>query len=65
MKRKYNDCDDILSKMYKREQNEKLSIRIRNAKSIINNKSTGTYGVFKKKNNKSHGNDNISKKKNL
>lgn len=65
MKRKYNDCDDILSKMYKKEQNEKLNNRIRNAKSTINNNCPGTYGAFKKRNNKSHGNDNISKKYNL
>ena len=65
MKRTYNDYDDILTKMYKKEQNEKLNIRIRNAKSIINNNCPGTYHVFRKRNNKSHPNDDISKKHNL
>jgi hypothetical protein len=65
MKRKYNDCNDILSKIYKKEQNEKLNNRIRNAKSTIKNNCPGSYDVFKKRNNKSHGNDNISKKYNL
>jgi hypothetical protein len=63
MKRSYNDYDDILSKQYKKEQNEKLSIRIRNAKSIINNKSPKSFNVFHKRTNKSQGKDEISKNK--
>ena len=63
MKRKYNDYEDILAKKYKKEQNEKLIIRIKNAKSIVNTNVTGTNRIFKKKkNNKSHGPKNISKK---
>jgi hypothetical protein len=61
MKRGYNDYDDILTKQYKKEQNEKLNVRIRNAKSIINNKSPKSYNVFHKRVNKSHGKDEISK----
>jgi hypothetical protein len=61
MKRGYNDYDDILTKQYKKEQNEKLNIRIRNAKSIINNKSPKSYNVFHRRVNKSHGKDEISK----
>ena len=65
MKRGYNDYDDILTKQYKKEQNEKLNIRIRNAKSIINNKSPKSYNVFHKRVNKSHGKDEISKKNSI
>jgi hypothetical protein len=61
MKRGYNYYDDILTKQYKKEQNEKLNVRIRNAKSIINNKSPKSYNVFHKRVNKSHGKDEISK----
>ena len=61
MKRLYNDYDDILTKQYKKEQNEKLNIRIRNAKSIINNNCPKSYHVFHKRPNKSHGNEDISK----
>jgi len=63
MKRLYNDYEDILTKQYKIEQNEKLNIRIRNAKSIINNNCPKSYNVFHKRPNKSHGNEDISKKK--
>ena len=65
MKRLYNDYEDILTKQYKKEQNEKLNIRIRNAKSIINNDCPKFYNVFHKRPNKSHGNEDISKKKNI
>ena len=61
MKRLYNYYEDILTKQYKKEQNEKLNIRIRNAKSIINNNCPVSYNVFHKRINKSHGNDEISK----
>ena len=61
MKRLYNDFDDILTKQYKKEQTEKLNIRIRNAKSIINNNCPKSYNVFHKRVNKSHGNEEISK----
>ena len=61
MNRKYIGYNDILTKKYKKEQNEKLNIRIRNAKSIINNNCPLSYSVFHKRVNKSHGNDEISK----
>ena len=35
-------------KIYKKEKNEKLSIRISNEKSIINNSCPWTYRTFKK-----------------
>jgi hypothetical protein len=62
MKRLYNDYEDILTKQYKKEQNEKLNIRIRIAKSIINNNCPKSYNTFHKRPNKSHGNEDISKK---
>jgi hypothetical protein len=62
MIRKYNDYDDILKKKEKKEQDEKLNIRIRNAKSIINNNCPRSYDIFKKRINKSHIYDDISKK---
>lgn len=62
MKWSYNDYDDILTKKYKKEQTEKLNIRIRNAKSIINNNCPVSYNILRKRNNKSHGNDDIGKK---
>ena len=65
MKRRYNDYDDILTKQYKKEQNEKLIVRIRNAKSIINNKSPKSYNVLQRRVNKSHGKDEISKKNSI
>ena len=65
MKRGYNDYDDILTKQYKKEQNEKLIVRIRNAKSIINNKSPKSYNVLQRRVNKSHGKDEISKKNSI
>lgn len=61
MNRIYNVYDDILTKKFKKEQTEKLNIRIRNAKSIINNNCPVSYNVFHKRINKSHGNDEISK----
>ena len=61
MNRIYNVYDDILTKKFKKEQTEKLNIRIRNAKSIINNNCPVSYKVFHKRINKSHGNDEISK----
>ena len=62
MKRKYNDYDDILKKKEKKEQDEKLNIRIRNAKSIINNNCPRSFDIFRKRMNRSHINDDISKK---
>ena len=58
----YNDYDDILTKKYKQEQNEKLNIRIRNAKPIINTKCPVSYNALHKRINKSQGRDEISKK---
>ena len=62
MKRVYNDYDTILTRMYKKEQDEKLNLRIRNAKSIINTECPMSYNSMHKRANKSHINENISKK---
>lgn len=61
MKTLYNDYDDILTKKYKIEQNKRLNIRIKNAKSIINNNCPISYKVFHKRVNKSPGNDDSKK----
>ena len=57
----YKAYDDILTKKYKKQQTENLNIRIRNAKSIINNNCPVSYNIFHKRINKSHENDEISK----
>ncbi len=62
MLRIYNDYDDILTKKEKKEQIEKLNIRIRNAKSIINNNCPRSFDIFRKRVNKNLTNDDISKK---
>ena len=61
MKRLYNDFEDIITKQIKKEEIEKLNIRIRNAKSIINTRSPKSYNAFHKRINKSHGKEEISK----
>ena len=60
MKTTYNTYDGILSRSYKKEQNEKLNIRIKNAKSLINNNCPETFNIFRKRQNKSNIN-NLSK----
>ena len=57
----YNDYDDILSKLYKKEQNEKLKFRIKNVKSNIYNKNTRAISIPNRKFNRSFGNEDISK----
>ena len=56
-----NDYDDILSKLYKKEQNEKLKFRIKNVKSNIYNKNTRAISIPSRKVNRSFGNEDISK----
>lgn len=65
MKRANNYYDGILTKLHKKEQDEKLRIRVKNAKPIINNKSPylALYKVYPKKVNRSNPGDDISKKK--
>lgn len=62
MRKKYNDFFTILSKREKKEQDKKLNIRIRNAKSIINDNCPTTFNVFRKRVNKSQTNDDLGKK---
>ena len=57
----YNDYDDILSKLYKKEQNEKFKFRIKNVKSNIYNKNTRAISIPHRKFNRSFGNEDISK----
>jgi len=59
---RYNDYDTILTRMYKKEQDQKLNIRIRNAKSIINNDCPVSYIGMHGKTNKFRKNGNIGKK---
>ena len=62
MRTSYNDYDGILSHSYKKEQDKKLHIRIRNAKSLINNNCPESYNIFRKLHNRANINSNLSKK---
>jgi len=61
----YNYYDGILSRLYKKEQNDRLKLRIKNIKPIVNSKSPGSYNFFRQKFNKTNGNEDISKKKKI
>jgi hypothetical protein len=62
MKTSYNDYDgSLLSRSYKKEQDKKLDIRIKNAKSLINNNCPESFNIFRKLHNKAHINSNLSK----
>ena len=63
MRTTYNDYDGVLTRSYKKEQDKKLNIRIKNAKSLINNNCPESFNAFRKLHNKAHINSNISKKK--
>ena len=65
MRTTYNDYDGVLTRSYKKEQDKKLNIRIKNAKSLINNNCPESFNVFRKLLNKANINSNISKKKYL
>jgi hypothetical protein len=65
MRTTYNDYDGVLTRSYKKEQDKKLNIRIKNAKSLINNNCPESFNVFRKLHNKANINNNISKKKYL
>ena len=65
MRTTYNDYDGVLTRSYKKEQDKKLNIRIKNAKSLINNNCPETFNAFRKLHNKANINSNISKKKYL
>ena len=65
MRTTYNDYDGVLTRSYKKEQDKKLNIRIKNAKSLINNNCPESYNAFRKLHNKANINSNISKKKYL
>jgi hypothetical protein len=56
--------DGILTKLYKKDLDERLRVRIKNARSIINHKSPylAISKVYTKKVNKSNQGDDISKK---
>jgi len=64
MKKANNYYDGILTKLYKKDQDEKLRVRIKNTRSIINNKSPylAISKIYSKKVNKSNPGDDISKK---
>ena len=61
MRTSYNDYGGVLSRSYKKEQDKKLNIRIKNAKSLINNNCPQSYNVFRKLHNKANINNNLSK----
>ena len=65
MKTINNDYDGVLTRSYKKEQDKKLNIRIKNAKSLINNNCPESFNAFRKLHNKANINSNISKKKYL
>ena len=65
MRTTYNDYDGVLTRYYKKEQDKKLNIRIKNAKSLINNNCPESFNAFRKLHNKANINSNISKKKYL
>lgn len=54
--------DGVLTRSYKKEQDKKLNIRIKNAKSLINNNCPESFNAFRKLHNKANINSNISKK---
>ena len=60
MRKTFNEYEGILSLSYKKEQNKKLNIRIKNAKSLINNNCPETFNIFRKSH-KLNINSNISK----
>jgi hypothetical protein len=64
MKKANNYYDGILTKLYKKEQDEKLRIGFKNTRSIINNRSPylALSKVYSKKVNKSNPGDDIGKK---
>jgi hypothetical protein len=61
MRTTYNDYDGLLSRSIKREQDIKLNIRIKNAKSLINNNCPQSYNIFRKLHNRANINSKISK----
>ena len=61
LRKMYNDYDDLLTKLYKKEQNEKLKFRIKNIKSNIYNKNLRAISIPRRKFNRSFGNEDISK----
>ena len=61
MRTTYNDYDGVLTRSYKKEQDKKLNIRIKNAKSLINNNCPQSYNIFRKIHNKANINNNLSK----
>ena len=61
MRTSYNDYGGVLSRSYKKEQDKQLNIRIKNAKSLINNNCPQSYNVFRKLHNKASINNNLSK----
>ena len=62
MRTSYNDYDGVLSRSFKKEQDKKLSNRIKNAKSLINNNCPQSYNIFRKLHNRAIVNSTLSKK---
>jgi hypothetical protein len=63
MKRSYEDNYTLLNKLYKKEQNDLLTNRVKNAKSIISNHCPNSFNNFRKKANRSHEKKDLSKKR--
>lgn len=63
MKRLYKYYDKVISRIDKKDQEERLKMRFKNFQPINNNKSPYSYNFFRKKLNKSIGSYKISKEK--
>ena len=56
----YENNDTLLGKLYKKEQNNLMSTRLKNAKSIVNTNCPNCFNAFKKKKNKSQEKKDLS-----
>lgn len=63
MKRLYKYYDKVISRIDKKDQEERLKMRFKNFQPINNNKSPYSHNFFRKKLNKSIGSYKISKEK--
>ena len=63
MIRSYEDNYTLLNKLYKKEQNDLMLNRLKNAKSIVKTTCPNSFNSFKKKANKSQEKKDMSNKK--
>ena len=63
MLRSYEDNYTLLNKLYKKEQNDLMQNRLKNAKSIVKTNCPNSFNSFKKKANKSKEKKYFSNKK--